>query len=62
MAGGESLGAVIRALGISRLSVAPYVSPGIGLCAAEAPLALCLKSGKPGPVDLFGAVLEQMRA
>jgi len=63
VAGGESSGAVIRALGISRLSVAPYVSPGIGLCAAEAPvpLALCLKSGKLGPVDMFGTVLEQMR-
>ncbi|WP_458094519.1 3-oxo-tetronate kinase [Roseomonas sp. WA12] len=64
VAGGESSGAVIRALGISRLSVAPYVSPGIGLCAAEAPvpLALCLKSGKLGPVDMFGTVLEGMRA
>jgi uncharacterized protein YgbK (DUF1537 family) len=64
VAGGESSGAVIRSLGISRLSVAPYVSPGIGLCAAEAPvpLALCLKSGKLGPVDMFGTVLEGMRA
>lgn len=64
VAGGESSGAVIRALGISRLSVAPYASPGIGLCAAEEPvtLALCLKSGKLGPVDMFATVLEQMRA
>ena len=64
VAGGESSGAVIRSLGISRLSVAPYVSPGIGLCAAEAPLplALCLKSGKLGPVDMFSTVLETMRA
>lgn len=64
VAGGESSGAVIRSLGISRLSVAPYVSPGIGLCAAAAPLplALCLKSGKLGPVDMFSTVLETMRA
>ncbi|MBP0446338.1 four-carbon acid sugar kinase family protein [Roseomonas sp. SSH11] len=64
VAGGESSGAVIRSLGIARLSVAPYVSPGIGLCAAEAPvpLALCLKSGKLGPVDMFATVLEGMRA
>ncbi|MFC4166695.1 3-oxo-tetronate kinase [Teichococcus aestuarii] len=64
VAGGETSGAVIRALGIARLTVAPYVSPGIGLCAAEAPepLALCLKSGKLGPVDMFGTVLERMRA
>jgi uncharacterized protein YgbK (DUF1537 family) len=64
VAGGESSGAVIRALGITRLSVAPYVSPGIGVCAAEAPvpLALCLKSGKLGPVDMFETVLERMRA
>ncbi|WP_043837676.1 3-oxo-tetronate kinase [Muricoccus aerilatus] len=64
VAGGESSGAVIRSLGISRLSVAPYVSPGIGLCAAEEPLplALCLKSGKLGPVDMFSTVLETMRA
>jgi uncharacterized protein YgbK (DUF1537 family) len=64
VAGGESSGAVIRSLGISQLSVAPYVSPGIGLCSAEAPipLLLCLKSGKLGPIDMFETTLERMRA
>lgn len=63
VAGGETSGAVVRALGIGRLAVAPYEAAGIGLCSAEAPvpLALCLKSGKLGPVDMFARVLERMR-
>jgi uncharacterized protein YgbK (DUF1537 family) len=63
VAGGETSGAVVRALGVGRLAVAPYEAAGIGLCSAEAsvPLALCLKSGKLGPVDMFVRVLERMR-
>ncbi len=62
VAGGETSGAVVQALGISRLAVAPYAAAGIGTCTTEAPvpMALCLKSGKLGPVDMFARTLAAM--
>jgi 3-dehydrotetronate 4-kinase len=62
VAGGETSGAVIDALGIGTLRVAPYEAAGLGLCRAElpVPLALCLKSGKLGPVDMFATMLARM--
>jgi 3-dehydrotetronate 4-kinase len=60
IAGGEASGAIIDALGISRLTVARFTSPG--LCATTPkPLSLCLKSGKLGAVDLFATALEKLR-
>lgn len=63
VAGGETSGAVIDALGVRHLQVAPYRSAGIGLCHAHLPepMALCLKSGKLGAVDLFEDALDSMR-
>lgn len=62
VAGGETSGAVVRNLGIGSLTVAPYTTPGIGLCAAAAPvpIGLCLKSGKLGEPDLFLTALAAM--
>jgi 3-dehydrotetronate 4-kinase len=62
VAGGETSGAVVEALGIEELDVAPYGQPGVGICAAShpVPLALCLKSGKLGATDLFRTVLAEM--
>lgn len=62
VAGGETSGAVVQALGIPRLRVAPYRALGVGRCLAEAPqrLALCLKSGKLGAVDMFAETLSAM--
>ena len=62
VAGGETSGAVIKALGIRELTVAAFTSPGVGLCFAEQPgrLALCLKSGKLGADDLFLTALEPL--
>jgi uncharacterized protein YgbK (DUF1537 family) len=62
IAGGETSGAIIDALGVTRLTVAPFTSPGIGLCATASPqpLSLCLKSGKLGAVDLFATALEKL--
>lgn len=62
IAGGETSGAVVSALGIDRLKVAAFTAPGIGLCSAELPnpIALCLKSGKLGAIDMFAKVLAQM--
>ena len=62
VAGGETSGAVVEALGIGELDVAPYAQPGVGLCVASrpVPLGLCFKSGKLGARDLFRTVLTGM--
>jgi len=62
VAGGETSGAVVDALGIDELDVAPFGQLGVGICAASrpVPLALCLKSGKLGAADLFRSVLAEM--
>ena len=62
VAGGETSGAIVEQLGIRRLRVGPYGGPGIGTAVTEDedPVALCLKSGKLGPVDLFATTLEAM--
>jgi uncharacterized protein YgbK (DUF1537 family) len=58
VAGGETSGAVVQALGIERLRIGPQIDPGVPWCAAETPLAggtmhLALKSGNFGAVDFF---------
>ncbi|MDA9437906.1 serine kinase [Bradyrhizobium sp. CCBAU 51745] len=62
VAGGETSGAIVEHLGIRRLRGGPYGGPGIGTAVTEDedPVALCLKSGKLGPVDLFATTLEVM--
>ncbi|MBW7965094.1 four-carbon acid sugar kinase family protein [Bradyrhizobium sp. BR 10261] len=62
VAGGETSGAIVEHLGIRRLRVGPYGGPGIGTAVTEDedPVALCLKSGKLGPVDLFATTLDVM--
>ena len=63
VAGGETSGAVVERLGITRLSIGAYGGPGIGNATTndEDPVALCLKSGKLGPVDLFDRALVSMQ-
>lgn len=62
VAGGETSGAVLQALGVTRLHVAPYAGLGIGRCLADQPerLSFCLKSGKLGDVGMFARVLAEM--
>lgn len=62
VAGGETSGAVVQALGFPQLKVAPYQGPGMGLCSVEAPrpISLCLKSGKLGGPNAFHEALSQM--
>lgn len=64
VAGGETSGAVARALGIERLDAAPPGPLGGGLChaARPAPMGLFFKAGKMGPPDLFLEALEMMEA
>lgn len=63
VSGGETSGSVVESLKVRRLSVGPYGGPGIGNATfgTDDPIALCLKSGKLGPVDLFETALASMQ-
>jgi len=62
VAGGESSGAVVESLGVDRLRIGAYQGPGIARATTEQDevVALSLKSGKLGPVDMFLPTLESM--
>ncbi|MBN8889400.1 MAG: hypothetical protein BGP12_16770 [Rhodospirillales bacterium 70-18] len=62
VAGGETSGAIVEQLGVRSLQVAPFAAIGVGRCHADhpVPLALCLKSGKLGAVDMFATTLAAM--
>jgi hypothetical protein len=64
VAGGETSGAVLHHLGVTRLRVGPFASPfmpvAVGHDGRGEPLAFCLKSGKLGDEDAFELVLERM--
>ena len=58
IAGGETSGACVRALGITRMRIGPQIAPGVPWCHARAALApqglhLALKSGNFGGPDFF---------
>jgi uncharacterized protein YgbK (DUF1537 family) len=55
VAGGETAGAVVGALGIKGLRIGPPIDPGVPWTASlgEPPLALALKSGNFGAPDFF---------
>lgn len=63
VAGGETSGSVVRALGITDVEVGPYRAPGFSRAVAVQPfrIALMLKSGKLGSPDIFASALEDMR-
>jgi 3-dehydrotetronate 4-kinase len=63
VAGGETCGTVLKALGVDRLTVGSYQGLGESRAVALAPvrLALMLKSGKLGSLGVFSDVLEAMR-
>ena len=59
VAGGETSGACVQALGIERLRIGRQIDPGVPWCHAAPPLApdglqLALKSGNFGGADFFG--------
>lgn len=60
VAGGETSGAVAKALGAERLAVGPSIASGVPWCATmdDAPLALALKSGNFGAETFFSDALE----
>lgn len=66
VAGGETAGSVVKALGITRIAMGAYQGPGLSRAIAylsgltDDPLALMLKSGKLGGPDIFADVLQDM--
>ncbi|KEA62265.1 hypothetical protein ADIMK_3555 [Marinobacterium lacunae] len=63
IAGGETSGSVVHALGVSALKIGPTIAPGVPLCQTlDAPSRLlALKSGNFGERDFFAKALEMMR-
>ncbi|MBX6323836.1 MAG: hypothetical protein IRY94_18630, partial [Rhodospirillaceae bacterium] len=55
VAGGETAGAVVQALGVTALRIGPQIDPGVPWTAStgDPPLALALKSGNFGAPDFF---------
>ena len=64
VAGGETSGAVVSALGVQTLRIGPQIDPGVPWTVSAtqggATLALALKSGNFGSVDFFTKALAQI--
>jgi 3-dehydrotetronate 4-kinase len=63
VAGGETSGAVVQALGVRQLRIGPQIDPGVPWCFAaadEARLHLALKSGNFGTPDFFTKAFGQL--
>jgi len=64
IAGGETSGACVQALGVRSMRVGPQIAPGVPWCHASSPhapagsLHLALKSGNFGSVDFFMRAFE----
>lgn len=63
VAGGETSGAVVKALEIDALRIGAPIDPGVPwtLGLQQTPVALALKSGNFGSVDFFEKALNQIR-
>jgi len=68
VAGGETSGAVVRALGVQQMAIGPQIDPGVPWTAATAAAAggatlhLALKSGNFGGDDFFTRAFERLAA
>jgi len=62
VAGGETSGAVVNALGVRALRIGPQIDPGVPwTCAVGGkPILLALKSGNFGSQDFFTKAFEQV--
>jgi uncharacterized protein YgbK (DUF1537 family) len=59
VAGGETSGACIAALGLTALRIGPQIDTGVPWCFADsARIHVCLKSGNFGGADLFSRAFE----
>jgi uncharacterized protein YgbK (DUF1537 family) len=67
VAGGETSGACVQALGIERMRIGPQIDPGVPWCHATVPAAgpeglhVALKSGNFGTTDFFTKAFESLR-
>jgi uncharacterized protein YgbK (DUF1537 family) len=66
VAGGETSGACVQALGVTQLRIGPQIDPGVPWCHAMSPVApkglhLALKSGNFGTDDFFTKAFAQLR-
>lgn len=63
LAGGETSGAIVGALGVHGLKIGPAIDPGVPWTTSlgEEPLALALKSGNFGTVDFFTKAFRQLK-
>ena len=68
VAGGETSGAVVQALGVRQMAIGPQIDPGVPwtavrspACAGE-PLHLALKSGNFGGTDFFTRAFDRLEA
>ena len=67
VAGGETSGACVQALGIEQMQIGPQIDPGVPWCHAASPLSpeglhITLKSGNFGGTDFFTRSLIQLQA
>jgi uncharacterized protein YgbK (DUF1537 family) len=59
VAGGETSGAVVQALGVTQMAIGPQIDPGVPWTAVQSPVCpgevvhVALKSGNFGRVDFF---------
>lgn len=62
VAGGETSGAVVSALGVRALEIGPEIDPGVPALASvgDRPLGLALKSGNFGAADFFVKALRAL--
>ena len=63
VAGGETSGAVVQALGITQLRIGAQIDPGVPWCSAfvgETPLHVTLKSGNFGAEDFFTRAFAEL--
>lgn len=62
IAGGETSGAVVKALGVNLLQIGAQIDPGVPATVSSSaePLALALKSGNFGGRDFFAKALAQL--
>lgn len=70
VAGGETSGACVQALGVQQMRIGPQIDPGVPWCHAQSTAAvgtndpgmhLALKSGNFGTVDFFTKAFEVLR-
>jgi uncharacterized protein YgbK (DUF1537 family) len=63
VAGGETSGAVVTALGLTAFDIGPEIDPGVpALSTREGDLAIALKSGNFGGPDFFAKALGMLEA